>query len=642
MMNWNIHETDKLYNISRWGEGYFTINKKGHLCVLTNKTASGPCIDISDVIEEIENHNIQFPVVIRFHDILRSQVININKMFAQIIEEAKFAGRYLSVFPVKVNQMREVVEEILDAGTPYHLGLEVGSKSELLAALSFNLGQQALTITNGYKDEDFMRLALLGRTMGKNVIVVIERFSELQELVDLSKELNVEPMIGIRAKLTTEGAGKWCGSSGEHAKFGLTIPEILQVIKFLEKNDLSHALKLLHFHLGSQVTDIRVIKDAVTEGARLYAKLRKIGIPIEYFDVGGGLGVDYDGSQSLCDSSRNYSLIEYVEDIVYILKQVCDLEDVDHPHIVSETGRAIASPHSCVITNVFGQITPWSHSDTSLLLKSPGEHVLVHDMREIYNELKATNIQEIYNDATQKKEEMISAFKLGIISLSDRAKIEILYWRTLNKIRDLSKSGDASQEFIQGLDEKLAVKYLCNFSVFQSALDTWAIDQLLPIVPIRDLHHRPTVQATIADITCDSDGKIDKFISGSGGNNNKIRRTIPLHEIEEGQPYYLGLFLTGAYQDIMGDNHNLFGSLNEVHIYADDEDPTDFYIEEVIKGHTTEDVLSIVQYSAIALASNVKKTIDKQIKRKRIRPREGVRLTDFYEQCLRDYTYLKK
>ncbi|MBF0312338.1 MAG: biosynthetic arginine decarboxylase [Oligoflexia bacterium] len=636
-MNWSISEADKVYNISRWGDGYFTINKKGHLCLLTNKSSSGPCIDISDVIEEIENQGIQFPVVIRFHDILRSQVININKKFSQIIEEARFGGRYFGVFPIKVNQMREVVEEILDAGTPHHLGLEVGSKSELVGALAFNLSQQALLIINGYKDEDFMKLALLGRTMGKNVIVVIEQFTELEELVRLSKEMDIEPMIGIRTKLSTEGAGKWCGSSGEHAKFGLTIPEILQVAKFLEKNNLTSSLKLLHFHLGSQVTDIRVIKDAITEGSRIYAKLRKIGLPIEYFDIGGGLGVDYDGSLSLCDSSRNYNIKEYVEDVVYILKQVCDLEDVDHPHIVSETGRAIAAPHSCVITNVFGQITPWSHNDTSLLLKSPGEHILVHDMREIHEELKAGNIQETYNDALQKKEEMISAFKLGIISLSDRAKIEILYWKTLNKIFELAKAGNSSQELLLNLEEKLAYKYLCNFSVFQSALDTWAIGQLLPVVPIQRLNSKPTIQATLADITCDSDGKIDKFIG-----LNKFKKTILLHELEEATPYYLGLFLTGAYQDIMGDNHNLFGTLNEVHIYADDEDPTDFYIEEVIRGHTAKDVLSIMQYTPVALASNVKKTIDKQIQRKRIKPREGVRLTDFYEKCLHEYTYLKK
>ncbi|MBF0359937.1 MAG: biosynthetic arginine decarboxylase [Oligoflexia bacterium] len=639
--NWTTAESDKLYSIDRWGDGYFSVNEHGHLCILSTKDLKGPCIDISDVIEEVDKLGIQFPVVIRFHDILRSQVININKTFNKTIEEAKFAGHYYGVFPIKVNQMREVVEEVLDAGTPYHCGLEAGSKSELIVALAFNLSSQALTIVNGYKDEDFLRLALLGRKMGKNVIVVIEQYSELEQLITLAAEMEIEPILGIRAKLTTEGSGKWSGSSGERAKFGLTIPEIIQAAKYLQKNNLSHTLKLFHFHIGSQVTDIRSIKDAVTEGVRIYAKLKQMGLPIDYFDIGGGLGVDYDGSKSLCDSSRNYTVREYAEDVVYILKQVCDLEDVDHPHIVSETGRAVAAPHSCVITNVFGRIsTVVDHNidgDLSFFLKSPGEHILVNDMREIHDELNQNNFQEIYNDAIQKREEMISAFKLGIIDLFDRAKIEILYWKALNKINQFVKKQDDVPDELKELDNKLSERYLCNFSVFQSALDTWAIGQILPVVPIRRLNEKPSVLATLADITCDSDGKIDKFIGHS-----KPRKTLPLHDLIEGEPYYIGLFLTGAYQDIMGDNHNLFGSLNEVHIYSDDDDPSDFYIEEVIKGNTSKDVLSILQYSPSALASSVKKILDKQIQRKKIRPREGVRLIDFYEKCLHEYTYLKK
>jgi arginine decarboxylase len=630
MTNWTIEDADKLYNISRWGNGYFSVNDKGNLNVLAHKDPEGPHIDVSEVVEEIKRLGIQFPVVIRFHDILRAQVTLLNKTFAKVIEEANFGGRYYGVFPIKVNQMREVVEEIMDAGAPFQHGLEAGSKTEVLTCLALNTNLQSLTVLNGYKDEDFLKLALLGTKIGRKVIIVVEKFSEFADIVKYSREMEIEPMIGVRTKLATKGAGRWEKSSGDNAKFGLTIAEILQGIEYLKAEKMLHTVKMIHFHIGSQIPDSRAIKDAVTEGARIYAKLKKMNVPLEYFDVGGGLGIDYDGSKSACVSSMNYNMKEYVEDVVYILKQICDLEDVDHPHIVSETGRAIAAPHSCVIMNVFGS-TRSIQGQEFPVIKSPGEHILVQNMREIFDDLSELNYQGSYNDARQRKEEMVSAFKLGIINL------ETLYCKIISKIGVITKAMDYAPEEIQSLDQELANQYLCNFSVFQSAMDSWAIGQLLPVIPIRRLNEKPTLNCTLADITCDSDGKIDKFI-----DFDETKKTLPLHEIHPDEPYYVGLFLTGAYQDIMGDNHNLFGSLNEVHVYSDEEDPCKFYIEEVIRGHTSKDVLLPLQYSPESLIFTMKKLLDKQVQRKKIKPREGVKLIDFYEKCMDEYTYLKK
>lgn len=632
--DWTIEDALRTYNIDRWGEGYFNVNKQGHLCVLPKKTTDGPVISVYEVIEEIKRVDIQFPVVLRFHDILRSQVATLNKTFRQAIEDAKFRGSYYGVFPIKVNQMREVVEEIVDAGAPYNFGLEAGSKPELLAVLAMNTNPYSLTILNGYKDLEFFKLALLGIKLGRRMIVVIEKFSELPQLVKLSKEMGIEPLIGIRAKLTTKGSGRWEKSSGDHAKFGLTISEIVSAVNYLKEEDYLKCLKLFHFHIGSQITDIRTIKDAITEGARIYCKLKKLGAPVEYFDVGGGLGIDYDGSRSASDSSRNYTLKDYCEDVIYILKQVCDLEDVDHPNVVSETGRSTTAHHSCVIFNVFGKVQP--AATTFNVAKTTGEHVLVSNMRELYDELRPTNLQETYNDALSKKEEAINAFKLGILDLEERAKIETIFWKICHRIWEYSKNYEFAPEEIKDLELKLADQYLGNFSIFQSAIDSWGVDQLLPVVPIARLNERPGVLTTLADITCDSDGKMDRFI-----DFKDVRNTLPLHHINIGDEYFVGVFLTGAYQDIMGDMHNLFGRPNEVHIFCDDEDPNDFYIEEVIEGNTAEEILSTLQYSPQAMAQTLKKELDKLVARGKIKPREGVSWTDFYERSLKSYTYLQ-
>lgn len=633
---WTIKDAEDAYHVSKWGGGYFQIADNGDLTVRPNGVDDGISFSIKDVVDEIKALNIPFPAVVRFQDVLRSQVKRINTCFRQVIEEAGYEGRYSGVYPVKVNQMREVVEEIVDAGSKYDYGLEAGSKPELLSVLAYNTNKNALTVLNGYKDEEYIRLAMLGRKLKRKIIVVIEKFSELKLLVDTAKAMDVEPLIGIRGKMTVKGRGKWESSSGDRAKFGLSTAEIIRAVQYLRSEKLDHCIKLFHFHIGSQITDIRSVKEAIQEGGRIYAKLYQMNVPIEYFDVGGGLGVDYDGSQSTNDSSMNYSIVEYASDIVYGLKQICDLEDVPHPNIVTESGRAITAHHSCIITNVVGEIDNTEESlDTK---KVTGEHILVSNMRDLVDMLdELSSLQEGYNDAVQLKDDAINAFKFGVITLEERAKVETLYWKLLKKINDKISEEDFVPEELQGLDEVLSAQYLCNFSVFQSAADSWAIDQLLPICPISKLDVKPSKNCSLVDITCDSDGKIDKFIDLDGE-----RKTIPIHKLNPDEPYFLGIFLTGAYQDVMGDMHNLFGRLNEVHVYGHDDDPQDFYIEEVVKGSSAEQVLSTMQYNPEYMAFTIKRSIDKEISKGSINPREGVRLIDFYEDCLAGYTYLKK
>lgn len=633
--SWTKEDADEAYHISRWGDGYFDINHEGHLCVLPNRDPNGPRIDIAEVIEEMKLQNIPMPMVIRFHDILRSQVKLLNETFREVIKEADYPGKYTGVYPIKVNQMREVVEEIVDAGSPYDFGLEAGSKPELLSVLAFNDNLNALTVLNGYKDEEYLRLALLGNKLGRKVIVVIEKFSELYKILKLSREMNVAPMIGLRAKMSVKGSGKWAESGGDKAKFGLTIAEMNHAIQILKEENQLSCLKLFHFHIGSQVTDIRTIKEVIREGGRIYAELLKLGANIEYFDVGGGLGVDYDGSQSTNESSINYNLKDYVSDIVYILKEICAEEKVPAPNIVTESGRAITARHSCVITNVIDKIeTSFTEFPTDVGID---EHRLVSKMREMYESLNLKNAQETFNDAEDTKKEALSAFRLGILTLEERAKIETLFWKITKKIAGYLPEMEFIPENLYDITKSIAPQYLCNFSIFQSAPDMWAIGQLLPILPITRLNERPTTEGTLVDITCDSDGKINKFIG-----IEETRNLLPLHDLKPNEDYFIGLFLTGAYQDVMGDLHNLFGRLNEVHVFCDDEDPTDFYIEEVIKGSSSDTVLRAMQYNPEGMAYTMKKNIDKEIQAGKISPREGVRLIDFYEECLQSYTYLKK
>ncbi len=638
LTHWSLDDAENTYHVKRWGNGYFDIGETGDINVIPRYDQPDLKINLKEVVEEIKSEGIQLPVVIRFHDILRSQVELLNKTFRNTIEEADYEGQYFGVFPVKVNQMREVIEEIVDAGSRYNYGLEAGSKPELIAALAYNTNKNSLTILNGYKDEEYLRLALLGLKINRKIIIVIEKYSELIKLVALAKKLDVKPIIGLRVKMMVKGRGKWEHSSGERAKFGLSIAEILNAVSYLEAQGLSDCVKLLHFHIGSQLTDIRAIKEAVQEASLIYSKLVKQGVPLEYVDVGGGLAIDYDGSQSTNDSSCNYSLTEYIADIVYGFKQNCDLESVPHPHLVSESGRAMTAHHSCVITNVIGEIHPGGTQYSTR--KATGEHIIVTNIRDLEKSLldadKSISHQEIYNDVVQLKSQAMQAFKLGIFSLDELAKVETIYWRILNVIEQQMHLLEFVPEELNDISQMLSSQYLANFSVFQSAADSWAIDQVLPIVPISRLNEQPTKLCSLVDITCDSDGKIDKFIG-----HDTVASNIPMHQLNEQEDYFIGIFLTGAYQDVMGDMHNLFGRLNEVHIVSYDDDPKDFYIEEVVKGSSVDNVLSTMQYTPAIMAQVIKKEVDVQISRGKIKPREGVNLIDFYEDCLNGYTYLK-
>lgn len=632
--SWSVKNSLDIYQIERWGQGFFGVDKSGDLCVYPEQTSNGPVINIAEVIKEAQSEGLKFPAVFRFHEILHSQIKNLNETFSKTIKDAKYNGRYFGVYPTKVNQLREVVEEIVEAGSQYDYGLEAGSKAELMAALAYNTNKNSLTILNGHKDREYMKLAFLGTTIGKKIVIVIEKLSEIHIVLELSKELNLTPIIGVRAKLNSKASGKWSESSGEHAKFGLSVSEIIELTEILKKENKLEFLELFHFHVGSQIPDIRTIKECINEGARIFTNLVKMGVPLKYFDVGGGVGVDYDGLSSATGSSTNYSISDYVGDVVYILKDICDVMKVPHPNIVSETGRAVAAHHSCVITKVFGEVKLNQHKEISTVVEAT-DHLLLRNSKILFNELSLLNYQDSYNDASLIKEEVIAAFKLGVLDLKERALAETLYWNTCHKIIHLIKDEENVPQEIRQLKSTLADKYLCNFSLFQSAPDSWAIGQILPIVPISRLNEYPERECTLADITCDSDGKINRFLGAQEHSN-----TLPIHSLKSEEDYFIGFFLTGAYQDVMGDMHNLFGRLNEVHVFSDANDPTNFYIEEIVQGNSSAQVLEIMQYNATEMSTRIKKEIDQKIKQGQIKPRSGVKLVDFYEECLKSYTYL--
>ena len=553
---WDIQTARNAYNIHRWGAKYFDINDAGHVVAWPLQEA-GASVDITDVIEEAKARGLKFPILVRFQDILRHRVESINVAFRNSIAEFNYQGRYHGVFPIKVNQLREVVEEILDAGKPFNFGLEVGSKPELFAGLALQNQMGSLIICNGYKDPGFIKMAILGLKLGKKVIMVVEKLEELRQIITISKQLGVEPLIGIRARLLSKGAGKWAESGGENAKFGLCTAELLAATEMLKAENLGHCFKLLHFHIGSQVPDILTIKKAVQEAARFYAKLFKMGFAVEYMDVGGGLGVDYDGSRSAFDSSTNYTLQEYTNDIVYYIADVCNAEKVPHPGIISESGRAIVAHHSVLIVEVFGAIEKIRPGNG--IQYGDNDHPLIRELLDIRKNLAKLNKLEAYHDALERKDDAHHMFTLGMLDLPDKAKIESLYWEIGLEVAQCFRGQAYVPEEIRKLEDTLADQYLCNFSVFQSLLDHWALGQLFPIMPMSRLNERPTREATLVDITCDSDGQVNKFI-----DLRDVRDTLPLHDLiinGDGQiePYYIGFFLMGAYQDIMGDLHNLFG-----------------------------------------------------------------------------------
>ena len=634
---WTIDSARALYNIQRWGAKYFDINDAGRV-VAHPLQETGAAVDLTDVIEEAKARGLKFPLLIRFQDILRHRVEAINKAFQGSITEFNYQGHYRGVFPIKVNQLREVVEEILDAGKPYDFGLEVGSKPELFAGLALQSHQGCLIICNGYKDAEFIRMALLGVKLGKKVILVVEKLEELRQIIAISKTFGVEPLVGIRARLLSKGAGRWAESGGENAKFGLSTAEILAATELLTTEKLGHCLKLLHFHIGSQVPDILTVKKAVQEAARFYAKLHKMGFAIEHLDVGGGLGVDYDGSRTAFDSSTNYTLQEYTNDVVYYIADVCNAEKVPHPDIISESGRAIVAHHSVLLVEVFGTIEKIRPGE--FLKYGDTEHPLVRELLDIRKNLTKLNKLEAYHDALERRDDAQHMFTLGMMDLPDKAKIEDLYWQISRDTVESFKGQPYTPEEIRKLEDTLADQYLCNFSVFQSLIDHWALGQLFPIMPVARLNERPTREATLVDITCDSDGQVNKFI-----DLRDVRDTLPLHPLVingagQFEPYYLGFFLMGAYQDIMGDLHNLFGRVNEVHVFLEPDEPAGYYIEEIIEGATIVESLADVQYDEHELKRRMKSQMDEAIKTDRMKPSEAMRLLDDYERGLKAYTYL--
>src|SRR2546428_7424788 len=635
--SWDVQNARNLYNVHRWGAKYYDISETGKV-IAKPLQDSGASVDLTDVIEEAKARGLKFPVLIRFQDILRNRVESINMAFRNAITEFNYQGRYRGVFPIKVNQLREVVEEILDAGKPYNFGLEVGSKPELFAGLALQAEPDSLIICNGYKDPNFIRMALMGIKLGKKVIMVVEKLEELKQIISVSRPFGVEPLIGIRSRLLSKGAGKWADSAGENAKFGLTTVELLAAADLLKAENLTHCFKLIHFHIGSQVPDILTVKKAVQEAARFYAKLYKMGFPVEYIDVGGGLGVDYDGSRSAFDSSTNYSLQEYTNDVVYYIGDVCNAEKVPHPEIVSESGRALVAHHSVLIVEVFGAIGKVRPEVNFTYTEN--ENPLVRELLDIKKNLCRLNKLEAYHDALERREDAHNMFTLGVLELPDKAKIEHLYWEISRDVVQTFRGQAYIPEEIRQLEDSLGDQYLCNFSVFQSLLDHWALGQLFPIMPISRLDQRPTREATLVDITCDSDGQINKFI-----DLRDVLDTLPLHELSmngngELEPYYLGFFLMGAYQDIMGDLHNLFGRVNEVHVFLDADEPTGYYVEEVIEGNTIIQTLSAVQYDENELKRQMKAQVDAAIKSDKLKPSEAMRLLDDYERGLKEYTYL--
>jgi arginine decarboxylase len=560
-------------------------------------------------------------------------VQSIDEAFQRAIGEYHYEGKYRGVFPIKVNQLREVVEEIRDAGREYHYGLECGSKPELMIALAMHKDPKSLIICNGYKDDEFIRLALYGRKLGKEVYLVVEQLSEVSRIIQMAKKVGMPPLIGFRVKLSTSGEGKWASSSGEDAKFGLTSPEIVDAARRLKRAGLADSLRLVHFHIGSQVPNIQTIKKATVEAARFYCELKKMGFPMELLDVGGGLGVDYDGSRSNYESPMNYTMREYARDVVYNIKTVCSDSGVPVPDIVTESGRAIVAPHSILVTEVCDRISKTSVRPKALVGR--GKNPVLRDLEAIQRNEHGSSPLERFHDALQKREEAANLFSLGYLDLPEKARVDALYWEICAELSVLAKESAYTPEDLESLPSMMADQYVCNFSVFQSLIDHWACDQLFPIAPLQRLHEEPTVDATLVDITCDSEGKVSKFT-----DVEDVRSTLRLHELIAKQPYYLGVFLVGAYQDIMGDLHNLFGRVNEVHVFLEDDEEDGFYIEDSIKGFTTSDVLGFTQYDGHILTRRLKKQIDLATREDRIKPREGTRMLDEYAELLRGHTYL--
>ncbi len=625
---WTIEDSENLYRIQGWGEPYFSINAAGHVTV-SPRGDRGGSLDLFELVNALKQRNLGLPLLIRFSDILEDRIERLNACFAKAIARYGYPGVYRGVFPIKCNQQRHLVQDLVRFGQSHQFGLEAGSKPELLIALATLNTPGALLICNGYKDQEYVETAMLSQRLGQSPIIVLEQVEEIQLVIQASRKLGIQPTLGIRAKLSTKGIGRWGDSAGERAKFGLTIPEMIQAIARLEAAGLLEALRLLHFHIGSQISSISVIKDALREASQIYVELAKLGANMQYLDVGGGLGVDYDGSKTNFHASKNYNMQNYANDVVAEIMEACAERNLLVPTLVSESGRAIASHQSVLIFDVL------STSDVPASLPATSqekEHLIIRNLHETYQSIVLENYQEAYHDATQFKEEAVSLFGFGYLSLTERARAEQLYWACCQKILTIIRQQDYVPDDLEDLEQIMASIYYINLSVFQSVPDSWAIDQLFPILPIHRLDEEPTQRGILADLTCDSDGKVDQFI-----DLRDVKSVLELHPLKPGESYYLGLFLNGAYQEIMGNLHNLFGDTNAVHIHLS---PKGYQIEHVVKGDTMKEVLGYVQYDPEDLLENIRKQAEDALQERQITLQESQLLLQNYERSLRSYTYL--
>ena len=630
MKKWTIEDSKELYNINGWGTSSFGLNEKGDVCVSPCKDNTE--IDLRDVMDELALRDVAPPVLLRFPDILDSRIEKTASCFDKAKKEYDFKAENFIIYPIKVNQMQPVVEEIITHGRKFNLGLEAGSKPELHAVIAVQCQSDSLIICNGYKDQSYIELALLAQKMGKRIFIVVEKLNEIEVIARAAKKLNVKPNLGIRIKLASSGSGKWAESGGDASKFGLTSSELLQALELLDNKGLHDSLKLIHFHIGSQITKIRRIQVALNEAGQYYVNLRKMGYNVEFVDCGGGLGVDYDGTRSSSsESSVNYSIQEYVNDCVYTFVDAANKNDIPHPNIITESGRSLAAHHSVLVIDVL---------ETASLPEMPEEfeaketdHQLVRDLYHIWDNIDKRNMLEDWHDAEQIRDEALELFSHGMVDLKTRAEIEAMYWSVCHEINSLAKTMKHVPDELRDMDKLLADKYFCNFSLFQSLPDSWAIDQLFPVVPIQRLNERPTRNATLQDITCDSDGKIANFVA-----DGKSSHVLPIHALKRNEPYYLGVFLVGAYQEILGDMHNLFGDTNAVHISVKNGD---YHIDQIFDGETVEEVLEYVQYNPKKLVRQLEIWVTKSVKEGKISIEEGKEFLSNYRSGLYGYTYLE-
>ena len=628
---WKIQDAIDTYGVNNWGKGYFSINDLGHVVVHPYKNPEQG-MDLKRLIDQLLDRGIQLPILLRFPDILRHRVREIHDAFQTAIEECQFKGAYCCVYPIKVNQQRHLVEEIVDIGKEFHFGLEAGSKPELLAVLAVADGTDTPIICNGFKDDEFIKMTVLARKIGKEIIPVVEKYSELESIIRYARELDVRPAIGIRIKLATRGAGRWRSSAGYRSKFGLTLTETLEALEYLKSLGMADCLQLIHFHLGSQITNIRNIKQALTESARIYVELYRNGAGVRYMDVGGGLGVDYDGSQTDFESSINYTLQEYANDVIFRIMSVCDEAEVPHPNVISESGRAMVAYHSVLVFDVLG-VSNFDRFQIPTEIDEDAPQQVI-DLFNMHRDLSKKNLLESYHDAVQSLDETLNSFNLGSMDLHSRALVERLFWAVCRKVCKIVRDLDYVPEELQGLEAQLSDTYFCNFSIFQSMPDSWAIDQLFPLMPIHRLTEPPTRRGILGDITCDSDGKIESFI-----DLRDVRKTLELHPFKD-EPYYLATFLLGAYQEILGDLHNLFGDTNAVHVSMDEDGEPE--LDTVIKGNTVREVLAYVQFSADELLAKMRKDVERSVRSGNISLKESRELLRFYESGLEGYTYLEE